>query len=680
MRLHRFSIVVAAASSLLLFACKKSNQIDVGTTCAEDSECPDDGNPCHRPQCKDQVCLSVALDDGSDPKEGEGKCYGGVFCGGCFDGSACHDVPNVANCGTKGETCADCALTQEMAAGTGCLSPTSCTAGACKYDAIAALDKKSCPGGGGQCRAGVCCGGCWDKDSGSCKQGQSDNAFCGLGGGDCGPCADDNPCTTNACTIKGICETPNAPDQAACPGGACYSGACCANGCWDGDTCEPGDKTAVCGQTGGSCADCTDLNPCMKSDCVSGACSAAVPLDGDLCPDGLCVQGQCKCGGPTQPCCKTGDACEPGQACSNGTCGECGASGKPCCTGDVCNGNSVCANSACVDCGGVNQPCCTNGTACTGATVCEAGSCVACGGSTQPCCTGSVCDSGSNCAAGTCQACGASSQACCANGTPCLDSTTVCQSSSCTHCGAKNEPCCAGSTCETWSACGSSTCNACGKAGEACCPGATACDASLACSSSTCQGCTSQISVGNGHECLIKADKSLWCWGDNASGQLGTNGTTGVSVPTQVTLPGGGTVEQVFAGSSRTVVRKTDGTVWNLGSTTVQVNLGGNLALEVAAGTDSSCARVDNAGSTEVWCWTTPSSLPAQVVLPGSRQATGLAAGDHHVCAVAGDGTAWCWGTNSAGQLGNGGTVTSSTPVPAVVPGAIPPLCGRKIP
>jgi alpha-tubulin suppressor-like RCC1 family protein len=39
------------------------------------------------------------------------------------------------------------------------------------------------------------------------------------------------------------------------------------------------------------------------------------------------------------------------------------------------------------------------------------------------------------------------------------------------------------------------------------------------------------------------------------------------------------------------------------------------------------------------------------------------AAGDHYSLALKDDGTVWAWGFNYSGQLGNGTTTDSSTPV-----------------
>jgi alpha-tubulin suppressor-like RCC1 family protein len=106
------------------------------------------------------------------------------------------------------------------------------------------------------------------------------------------------------------------------------------------------------------------------------------------------------------------------------------------------------------------------------------------------------------------------------------------------------------------------------------------------------------------------------------------------------------------------------------------------------AGGEHTCARVYD---TTVWCWgdnqygqlgggttnlTEPRPVPvlaeAGVSFSG---AVALGAGEDHTCALRSDGTVWCWGRNSEGQLGNG---PSSSPLPVQVatsPGG-PPLGG----
>ena len=97
----------------------------------------------------------------------------------------------------------------------------------------------------------------------------------------------------------------------------------------------------------------------------------------------------------------------------------------------------------------------------------------------------------------------------------------------------------------------------------------------------------------------------------------------------------------------------------------------------VSSGGGHTCA----AGATGVKCWgqnwqgqagvpttvplvTTPSDVAGLPAAP-----IDVRAGDHHTCAIVAGGALWCWGGNDSGQLGNGVTSTSPTPVPAAVTG-----------
>ncbi|HEY0096920.1 MAG TPA: hypothetical protein VGB96_21510, partial [Archangium sp.] len=74
-----------------------------------------------------------------------------------------------------------------------------------------------------------------------------------------------------------------------------------------------------------------------------------------------------------------------------------------------------------------------------------------------------------------------------------------------------------------------------------------------------------------------------------------------------------------------------------------------------------------------VWAWgynasgqlgngtTTQSTTPVRVLGLGNVQS--IAAGDHHSLALKKDGTVWTWGNNSHGQLGDGTTTNRTTPV-----------------
>jgi hypothetical protein len=48
-----------------------------------------------------------------------------------------------------------------------------------------------------------------------------------------------------------------------------------------------------------------------------------------------------------------------------------------------------------------------------------------------------------------------------------------------------------------------------------------------------------------------------------------------------------------------------------------------------------------------------------------------ISAGGHHSCGLDASGNAYCWGWNSAGQLGNGSTASSNTPVAVSMPAKV---------
>lgn len=195
------------------------------------------------------------------------------------------------------------------------------------------------------------------------------------------------------------------------------------------------------------------------------------------------------------------------------------------------------------------------------------------------------------------------------------------------------------------------------------------------------------VSAGfGGSACAVKTDGSVWCWGRNEQGQLGDGtkgdpgcpGATCKGVPVQVTAMTNADAAEV--GGVQACAHKKDGTVWcwgNNGSgelgdgtlvgktTPVEVTSLGNVVDSITGAIDSACARKTDR---TWWCWgrndfgqigdgsVSPAKTPP-VQLSGMSQAKGIAPGMFFACGVRADGSAWCWGQNETGQLGDG-TIT----------------------
>jgi alpha-tubulin suppressor-like RCC1 family protein len=73
------------------------------------------------------------------------------------------------------------------------------------------------------------------------------------------------------------------------------------------------------------------------------------------------------------------------------------------------------------------------------------------------------------------------------------------------------------------------------------------------------------ISCGAYHSAAIKTNKSLWLWGRNKEGQLGTSDNDYKNIPTEVSGENILTWKQVSCGDTYTIGLKLDGTLWSWG-------------------------------------------------------------------------------------------------------------------
>ncbi len=141
------------------------------------------------------------------------------------------------------------------------------------------------------------------------------------------------------------------------------------------------------------------------------------------------------------------------------------------------------------------------------------------------------------------------------------------------------------------------------------------------------------VTAGTYYNCALMKSGGVKCWGQNHVGQLGNGSTANSVVPVDVS-----------------------------GLT--------SAAIAIDAGDYHTCAVLDTGG---VMCWgwnpdgqlgdgSTGDRHTAVNVSGLSTGAVAIGCGGNHSCAVLGSGALKCWGRNTFGQLGNGGTGDSSVP------------------
>jgi alpha-tubulin suppressor-like RCC1 family protein len=198
-----------------------------------------------------------------------------------------------------------------------------------------------------------------------------------------------------------------------------------------------------------------------------------------------------------------------------------------------------------------------------------------------------------------------------------------------------------------------------------------------------------QVSGGGAHSCGLTAAGAAYCWGANWNGQLGNNSTTRSDVP--VAVAGGLTFSSISAGAEHTCgVVGTAAYCWgydglgqlgddaNLTNRLVPTLVAGGLAwASVTPGAYHTCGLTTGGSA---YCWgydgygglgndASLTNQPTPVVVAGGRTWGTVNPGYYHTCGVDVNGAGFCWGTNYSGVLGADTTTyarnsTQATPVP----------------
>lgn len=198
------------------------------------------------------------------------------------------------------------------------------------------------------------------------------------------------------------------------------------------------------------------------------------------------------------------------------------------------------------------------------------------------------------------------------------------------------------------------------------------------------------VSAATAHTCLVKLDRTAWCWGDNQWGQIGDGTTADRMTPWQVTELTNVTTVAVGGASSFAIA---GGTLKAWGSNehgALGINRvpGSIVPVDVTYMNRASDVEARGYGGAcavqmgQVYCWglnedgqlgngSTKSSLaPEEAKLSGAAPHAhpALAGGIYHSCVVQMDGAVQCWGRGTSGQLGTGTLQNALTPTPMLTP------------
>jgi alpha-tubulin suppressor-like RCC1 family protein len=212
------------------------------------------------------------------------------------------------------------------------------------------------------------------------------------------------------------------------------------------------------------------------------------------------------------------------------------------------------------------------------------------------------------------------------------------------------------------------------------------------------------ISVGFWHTCALTADSTTFCWGENLVGELAASPDSLPLSTTPLAIAGAPKFASLSAGSLYTCGVTGAGALYcwgwnyagNLGDSTtsnteIPTPVGQpNLVFRSVVASSANSIALTTCGITTanaVYCWgwggygqignpsapivscdsitTNPAPCSSLVPFPlaGGLEFATVSIGTTHACGVTLSSTAYCWGTNDHGQLGDGTTQSSTTPI-----------------
>jgi uncharacterized protein YjdB len=207
------------------------------------------------------------------------------------------------------------------------------------------------------------------------------------------------------------------------------------------------------------------------------------------------------------------------------------------------------------------------------------------------------------------------------------------------------------------------------------------------------------LSMGASHSCAISENNTLYCWGDNGQGQVGTGlfsppvftpnavignrgftevaagryhtcgvttsseiycwGNWNIATPTNVQTPT--QLHGITAGNYTTCGLDASGKAYCWARNATFDGFGAPVVVDtdvrftmLSAGTTFTCGLATDKG---IYCWGfipwPVESKPTPIKISGDMQFTSVAAGAAHLCGIGIDGKAYCQGYGGLGELGN---------------------------